>query len=307
MKLLITGATGFVGSNVVETALQNNHEVIGLTRSGKLENLTHLSGKNLILENVDLNNYGSVVEVIKKHSPDVILHVAAVHPPKPLDSPYECFDSNVKGTVNLLEAARNNNIKKFVYMSSMSVYGNAQKLPVDENHPINPTTFYGCSKLAAELYCKLYSDTYGFKMVILRCSGIYGHHRKWGAVTNFVKNVINNIPPKVNSDISWDIVYVKDIADAFMSAAQQIDNMKFEIINIGSGTEVNIKDLVKMIISLDNSKIEPEFNITSLNSFRFYFNIEKAKRLLNFQPTPLEKGLSEYIAWEKMMNESPSS
>ena len=307
MKLLITGATGFVGSNVVETALGNNHEVIGLTHSGKVENLSHLTGKKLVLEKVDLNNYDSVFGVIKKHSPDVILHIAAVHPQKPLDSPYECFDSNIKGTVNLLEAARNNNIKKVVYMSSMSVYGNALKLPVDENHPTNPTTFYGCSKLAAELYCKLYADTYGFKMIVLRCSGVYGQHRKWGAVTNFVKNVVNNIPPKVNSDISWDIVYVKDVANAFMSAVQQMDKIKFEIINIGSGTEVNIKDLVKMIINLSDSKIEPEFNITSLNSFRFYFNIEKAKSILNYQPTSLEKGLSEYIKWEKTSNESPSS
>lgn len=298
-KVLVTGAGGFIGSHVCETLIGDNYEVIGLIHKNK-EKVAHLeSDKNFKVVKCDLTDFKSILNILKTEEMEGIFHTAALHSPKEIDSPFPYFDSNTLGTLNLLEACRVSDVKKIIYSSSMSVYGNKiEYLPVDEKHPLNLSTFYSLTKYQGEEFCKLYVNNYGFEICILRYAGVYGPRRDWGAITAFVRNAMENKPIKILSDLEWDIIYVKDIARANILAFENLDKINFDVINIGSGKKVNIKDVATLIIDIAKSKSNIEIG-ENLSSFQFYYNIERAKKLLGFQPRQLREGLTEYIKDEE--------
>lgn len=269
-KVLVTGANGFIGFHLCKSLAQEGYHVVDLGKT-------------------DIRDFKEILRALKKHKPYGVFHLAALLPPG-TNSAF--FDVNVKGTFNLLEACRLCNVKKFIYSSSMNVYGKDIKyLPVDEKHPINPYNFYGLTKFLGEELVKLYN----FDSVILRYSGVYGPGKEQGAVANFIRNAKLNKPLKILNNINWDIVYIKDVVQANIRAFEKADKIKFEIINIGAGKEINIRDLAEKIIRITGSKSKIISNKTS-PCFRFYFNINKANKLLNFKPQSYDTSLKANIA-----------
>lgn len=294
--VLVTGATGFIGSHLCDALLEKGYKVVGLAH-GDEERIKHLK-KNKAFKIVrgDITDFKKIFKIFKKYKFTGIFHTAGVIPlGREPENPFPFFEVNVKGTLNLLEACRLLNIKKFIYSSSMSVYGEEIKyLPVDEKHPVNPSNFYGLSKWQGEEFSKLYARNYDLNVITLRYVGVYGPRREEGVVATFAKNAISNKPLKILSDTSWDIIHVRDVVKANIRAFEKAAELKKEVINIGSGEEINVKDLAKRIIEISGSKSKLKFNKV-LPFFRFYFNINKAKKLLGFKPLSPAKGLTQYI------------
>ena len=298
MRILVTGATGFVGSNLCEK-LVNSHDVIGISRSMNVENVKELLTKERFkLVKCDLSDYSQIKSTFSKNKIDAVFHLAVNWGSKEdPDNPIEIFNDNVGSTLNLLYACQQNGIKKFIYASTMNVYGDAEYLPLDEGHKTKPTNFYGLSKLIGELYCRFYHDKYDINTIILRCSGIFGPKRIGGAVANFLQKAINNDDIIVNNDGNyvWDMVYVKDVVEAYIENLKKIDEIKYGEFNIGCGPNgVMLKDLIEKIVKLTGSKSNVEFKDEPGN-FKFYYSIEKAKKVLGFNPRSLEDALSDYI------------
>jgi len=205
------------------------------------------------------------------------------------------FETNARGTLNLLHAACLNGITKFIYSSSIDVYSEPPEyLPVAENHPTRPQTHYGIGKLTGELYANSYANT--IKVTILRYSIVCGRGGKpGGAASQFVKQATSNEPLTIYGDgeQSNDFVHVGDVVQANLLALEQD---KPGIYNIGSGEETSIKDLAQNIIKLTNSSSETVFTGEESNRpFRFALDISRAQKVLGYKPSPLSQGLSEYI------------
>ena len=275
-KVLVTGADGFIGSYLYDALDKKGYNVVDL-------------GK------VDIRDFKKILRIFKKEKPYAVFHLAALLPPGENKT---LFDVNVKGTFNLVEACRLQRVKRFIYSSSMNVYGDAKYLPVDEKHPINPYDFYGLSKWLGEELVKFYTKQYDLTGVVLRYSGVYGLGKDQGAVANFIKNAKLNKPLRILNNINWDIIYVKDVVEANIKAFEKLNKIKFEVINIGTGKEINIKDLAEKIIKITESKSKIIFNKNKKSSvpWHFYFNINKAKRLLKFKPCSYDTALKTNLA-----------
>lgn len=296
-RVLVTGANGFIGSYLCDALIKKGYEVIGLVYKDQ-ERIRYLKkNKKIKIVSIDITNFKEVFKIFKKYKPQGVFHTAALIPREENTSPLLLFETNIKGTLNLLEACRLQKVKKFVHSSSMSVYGkNIRYLPIDEKHPLNPIDFYGLSKRQAEELCKFYAEKYDLNVIILRYAGVYGAGRKDGAVANFVERAIKNQSLKIFNNVGWDIVYVEDVVLANLSALRVAKKLGFKVMNIGSGKETKIKNLANKIIEISGSKSNIEFNINqTLSPLRFYYNITRAKKILNFNPRPINKALSRYI------------
>lgn len=298
-KVLVTGAAGFVGSHLCEALIDDGYEVIALSHNKKR---SLKSGQRLKIISGDIKNFIEIFKILKKHKPSGVFHLAAILPSKLNIDHASFFETNIRGTFNLLEACRLSNIKKVIYSSSMSVYGSinetrTSKLPAGENYPADPDDFYGLTKLMGEEFCGFYAKRFNLNIIILRYSGIFGPGKNQGAAANFIKNAVAGDAIKISNNINWDIVYVKDVIKANIAAFKKSAQTRFAIINIGSGRETNIKELAENILKISGSrsKIELAKDLFSAKPSRFYFNIAKAKKLLKFKPRPLEQALRENI------------
>jgi len=298
MNTLVTGATGFIGSHLCKELIQRGHTVFGLSKSGRTDKIKSLlNQKKFHLKKGDIRDEIILSEIIKDNKIKVIFHLAAQLPhAEDLKNPFLCFDINVRGTLNLLNAAYLNNISYFMYGSTMSVYSDPPDyLPVDENHPVQPSTVYGVSKLTSEFYCNLYSKF--FNVVILRFSGVYGWGQsKHNAIPRFINQALSNKPITIYGDgmQTSDYVYIEDVVQAILLACEK---NKTGIYNIGSGEEISVKDLAKRIVSYLNSK--SELVLTGIDTdrpFRFFFDIKKSQKDLNYSPCLLNEGLPKYLS-----------
>ncbi|MBI4234987.1 NAD-dependent epimerase/dehydratase family protein [Candidatus Peregrinibacteria bacterium] len=295
-KVMVTGAGGFIGAEICDLLLKKGLRVYGTYHTDAKRLNRFKKNKNFKASSLDITHADLLNRLIKKIKPQAVFHTAAALPGKEIDAQL-LFGSNVLGTLNLLEACRLNNVKKFIHSSSMSIYGtNPKYLPVDEKHPANPYDFYSLSKKAAEDLCGFYAQNYNLNIVILRYSGVFGPSRTSGAVGQFILNSLKDKPLNINNNISWDIVDVTDIAKANFLAYQKAEKLKYSVINIGRGLDINILDLAKKILTLSKSKsqikIGPSFN---KKPYRFYFDIKKAAKMLNFKPGSLDSSLKKYI------------
>jgi UDP-glucose 4-epimerase len=310
MNVLVTGATGFIGSHLCEQLLLDGHEVWGISRSAKTINVGELQ-KQIQIQNqqcfhllsCDITDYEAVERTFHINAFDAVFHVAACILSQDADDPFPYFETNVRGTVNILRAAQLENVNKVIYSSSMNVYGMPRYLPVDENHPTEPENIYGLTKLMGEMFCRLYAQIYGFKILILRYSGVFGLRKEGGAISNFTDRALKNEPPLIFSDGSdvWDTVYVRDVVTANILALAHLDDLGFDIFNIGIGKGINVTEAANMIIKLTGSTAKPRFG-SAASSPTFIYDISKAKSMLGFTPTPFDKALSEFID-QKMLNE----
>lgn len=302
MRLLVTGATGFIGSHLCERLLADGHEVWGASRLNKTKNLVNIQGHpNFHLVKLDLNAFEEVRSIFSKDTFDGIFHTAACIFVEPADNPFPYLETNVRGTLNILQAAclagKNTRI---IYSSSMNVYGPAKYLPVDEKHPTQPVNMYGLSKLMGEMLCQLYSQQYNFEIKVLRYSGVFGPRKEWGAIYSFADRALRNKAPIISSDGSdiWDALHVKDVCIANALALANSGKSKFCIFNIGSGKGINVTDVANKILRTVGSTAKPCFG-NSPALAPFYYDISKARNVLRFVPTPFDESVREYIEWEK--------
>ncbi len=296
-KVIVTGAGGFIGSYITEELVIRGYEVIALDIADD-KKIAHLKNhNNLKIIKSDILQFNKIVSLFGKEKIDCVFHVAALLQDDNND-PSPFFEVNARGTLNILEASRKTGVKKFIYSSSMSVYGKSKEnLSVKENQITDPYDFYSLSKLMGEELCKLYSDQYGIKTAVLRYAGVYGPGRDSGAVADFIGRAKENKPIYIKENISWDLVFVKDVTRANILAFNKIESFEYETINIGSGKEINIIDVAKKSVEALNSASNIEFSpdFQKDPSLHFYFDISKAKKLLGFEPTDFEEGLKQYI------------
>lgn len=254
IKSLITGGAGFIGSHLAEELIKRNHQIIIIDNlfSGKLNNLSNLK-KNYKFIKADISKVGKWKNNFKEV--DYVFHLAALADIVPsIKNPQNYFDTNVNGTVNVLEACKLNNVKKIIYSASSSCYGLAKNFPTKETDLISPEYPYALTKNLGEQIVQHYSKVYKIKFNSLRLFNVYGRRSRtsgaYGAMFGvFLAQKINGLPLTIvgNGNQKRDFTHVKDIAIAFADVADSnCDNLIF---NVGSSKGISINSVAKMISS----------------------------------------------------------
>lgn len=311
MKILITGGAGFIGSHLCEKFVEAGHNVLCLDNfmNGSLSNVRSLLGKrNFKLINGDVRNLDQLEKVVSQGA-EAIIHLAAqIHVDRSIIEPRLTYETNVFGTLNVLELARMHDVEKVIHASTSEVYGSAQYVPMDEKHPLNAPHPYGASKIAADRMCRAYIETYGLNVCIMRPFNTYGPAQKdtgyGGVISIFVRRLLHNSPPIIYGDgeQTRDYMYVKDLAKAYEIILQHKKPLREEI-NFGTGKETKIIDLARTLIRICNEqgKIEP-VHVTARPGEvkRLVADYTKANELLEWVPKyTLETGLTEFVDWYK--------
>lgn len=303
MKFAVTGGCGFIGSHLVEE-LSKEHEVIVIDdlSSGSLKNIQGLEVEFVKGSITDLKLLKQVFVDV-----DVVFHLAAlVSVQESIKNPIKTNNVNVNGTLNVLIAARDRNVRKVVFSSSCAVYGDTDELPINEVSKPNPKSPYAVTKLAAENYCKVFHEVYGLKTTILRYFNVYGPKQdvnsEYAAVIpEFIRRILNGIPPTIYGDgkQTRDFVFVKDVVRANIVAAK---SNKTGIFNIASGKGVSIIELAQIISKIVGKNLKPTHDKPREGDIRHSVgDISKAKKVLGFKPEySIEEGLKETIEWFKL-------
>ena len=314
-KVLIIGASGFIGGFLVKEILKEPvKEVIlydNFTR-GKLENIS----ESLKDPRCNVFPYGGdvrEVDILDKamEGVDYVFHLAAMWLLHCKDFPRTAFDVNIAGTFNVLEACVKHKVKKLVYSSSASVYGDALQVPMTEDHPFNNKNFYGATKIAGEAMCTAYNDRYGLEIIGLRYMNVYGpgqdQHAAYSGVVPIVLNKIDrNESPTVNGDGSqaYDFIYVEDVARSNIDAVKS--DIKLGNYNIGTEVQTTIKELCDTMLKLKNSNLKVNFIPYSSDDARQLVQNRigsrvKAEKELGFKyKYSLEEGLKALINWRNI-------
>lgn len=299
MRVLVTGASGFIGSHICEALLKENYEVFALSRQNNIDRIKQLvSNKSLCLLRGGLNSIPVISTVLEKNKIEAVIHLAAApsHGSREMVANLNNFKVNAKGTFNVVHSCCLAEVPKIIYASAMGVYGLPLYLPVDEDHPKNPVDFHGLTKLEGENYCQYYAEHYDLKVIVLRYSGVYGPGKYKGAVYNFIKNVLNNQPPQISGEGNQtkDLVYVGDVVEATLKALKIDIKGPFTALNIGSGRETSINELLKKIIEIKRANINVQYS-NKRSDNRFVLDITKAENILGYRPRSLDSALKEYI------------
>ena len=231
---------------------------------------------------------------------DYVFHTAAVHIQRSMESPGECIDVNLNGSYNVFKSALDHDIKRVVFSSSSSVYGDPEKLPMSETDLINPTEPYGAAKWMDEKLLQ-YLATKGLKYNTLRYFNVYGprqaaHAYYTTVVTAFVRRVLNNEPPIMNGkgDQSFDFTHVSDVVRANL-AAMKSETVN-EVFNVGTGTSTSVKELAELLLRLVGSDLKPIFRDREVVCNRRQADIIKSEKLLGFKSKMnVEQGLKEFV------------
>ena len=308
-KILVTGGAGFIGSHLVDAlASMEDVEIVVLDNlmHGSLENVKkHLEKPSFKLVKGDVRD-GDLVRTLVADV-DYVFHLAAlIEVQTSLKKPQLTDEVNVRGTLNILEAARDVDVKRIVYASSCAVYGEPKSLPVSEEHPTAPLSPYGASKLAAEAYCTAYHHTYGLKTVALRYFNVYGPRQfrgpYSGVITIFLERALQGKPLIIYGDgrQTRDFVYVKDVVDACILAASRQSAIGHAI-NVGTGKETSIIELADIIKQLTGASVPIRHAPPLKGDIRkSVSDTKKAEKLLGYKPEyTLMQGLKETYAWFK--------
>ncbi len=308
LRVLITGGAGFVGSHLADLLIQRGSEVVVYDNfnpfySGKERNVVHnLQKKNYRLVKADILDYESLVKATK--GVDVVFHQAAQAGVRySIKHPLEVHRINTTGTLNVLLAARDSDVSKVVFASSSSVYGVPRSLPISEEHPTNPNSPYAASKLAAEKYCKVFSEVYGLEVVMLRYFSVYGPRgRPDQVIRAFAEKIAQGLPPVIYGDgkQTRDFTYVSDVVEANILAAES-EGVSGEVFNIGFGGRISIEELAEMVINLmgKTGEVSPIHEKTYAGDFpHTCADTAKASRMMGYAPrVELEDGLKNFVSW----------
>jgi UDP-glucose 4-epimerase len=298
----VTGGAGFIGSNIVRLLLDEGHQVTVLDNlsSGYESNLRPFPGIRFIRGDVrDAETVRTAVD-----GAEAVFHLAAsVGNKRSIENPIEDSEINVLGTIKVLEASRRCGVRKVLFSSSAGIFGELKTLPIQEDHPVEPDSPYGASKLCAEKMCLAYAKLYGLEVACLRYFNVYGPNQRCDAYGNvipiFANNVLCGIPLTIFGDgeQTRDFVSVHDVARANVNAA--MTTKAAGVFNLGSGTRVTINWLAKMVSEIAGSRSNIEHAPPRKGDVRHSLaDISRAKEAFGFTPkVDLGTGLAEYIAW----------
>ncbi|MFO7659625.1 MAG: SDR family oxidoreductase [Candidatus Cloacimonadaceae bacterium] len=292
MIYLVTGGAGFIGSNIVKELLQRNEKVRVLDNfaTGKRENiLMYEKNPNLEIIEGDLRSLHLVRDAVK--GADYVLHQGALPSvPRSVDDPITSNDVNILGTLNILEAAKEFKVKRVVFASSSSVYGNSEFLPKQEDMAVAPLSPYAVSKYAAERYCQIYYQLYGLETVCLRYFNVFGPNQdptsQYSAVIPlFIKAIYEGRQPVIYGDglQSRDFTYVTNNVEANLLACTA-EGAVGEVFNIAIGVKYTLIELVKEINKALGKNIEPDFEKERSGDVKHSLaDISKAQKMLSYQ------------------------
>ena len=304
MKVLVTGGAGFIGSNLVRKLLEEGHSVAVLDNllSGYRDNLDFAHGMPMRFTEGDVRDDTAVSLAIE--GAEVVFHLAAsVGNKRSIDHPIMDAEINLLGTIRLLEAARRAGVRKIVTSSSAGIFGELKTLPIREDHPIEPDTPYGCSKLAEEKVCLAYAKLYDIEAICLRYFNVYGPNQRFDAYGNvipiFAFQVLRGEPLTILGDgeQTRDFVNVHDVVQANLKAAHTRGISG--AFNIGSGGRITINALVELIREASGIAPVVKHGPPRPGDVRHSMaDISAARDVLGFEPSvSLATGLAEYMSW----------
>ncbi|RZD47633.1 MAG: hypothetical protein CXT78_02265 [Thaumarchaeota archaeon] len=284
-KILITGASGFIGSHLIPELSQNN-KIVGIARE-KIKSSKNFTSSSLDITKSNLrikNDYSDIIHMAA-YSDVVFCNL----------NPVKCYEFNVKSTQKMLEIARKND-SNFIFLSSSHVYGNPKKETISENSSCNPSTHYASSKRMSEILCETYSKTYGLNIRIARIFSVYGPN---SPESNLIFNIINqmNNNPKIilgNTSPKRDFIFISDVVNGLIKIINS-KKKKFEIYNLGSGKSISIKNLVNNCFIISNKKlkiISSKEKSRKNEIMKIQANICKMKKEFSWKPKiSLKEGL----------------
>ena len=314
-KLLITGGAGFIGSHLVDRLLTTDVERIEVIDdfndfydpSIKHANIReHLNDPRYSISNIDIRDRAAVEKIFEANEFDCVVHLAARAGVRPsLSEPQLYSETNINGTLNLLELARQSDIKQFVFGSSSSVYGINAKVPFSEDDPIRqPISPYAATKAAGELLCHTYSHLYGLRCICLRFFTVYGPRQRPDlAIHKFARLITERKPIPVFGDGATrrDYTYVDDIIDGVM-AAIVYNKTNYEVINLGESRTVELNELISLLeAELDTHALVDRQPPQPGDVPQTFADISKARALLGYDPkTQIEEGLRRFVEWFRL-------
>lgn len=297
--VLVTGGAGFIGSQLVEQLVNKGYgvRVLDVLSRGTMEYIQPLidAGKIEYIDG-DIRYHDAVDKAMK--GVDYVFHEAATNINRSERYHEESFDVNFKGSYNVFKSALDHNVKKVMFASSASVYGQPKVLPMSENHELNPITPYCVSKLASEYLLKFFSR-FGLKYTIFRYFNVYGLRQHTDAyytsvIIIFLKKLLNGETPIIdgNGKQSMDFVNVKDVVRANIMAMES--NVENEIFNVGTGKTTSIREVAYMLIEQSGKNIEPIFKPREVIVTERRADVRKAKEMLGFEAEiDIQEGLKE--------------
>lgn len=331
MKILVTGAAGFIGYHLCKKLISENHHVYGIDNLNsyydvrlKLDRLVQLGidttsedflrqreltskDSSFLFWQLDLLDAQGIDGLFHREKFDVVINLAAQAGVRySIDNPKVYVQSNVVGFINILEACRQNVIKHLIYASSSSVYGNQEKVPFSEDDRVDhPVSLYAATKKSNELMAHVYSHLNGFKTTGLRFFTVYG---PWGrpdmASFLFTKAILNETPIKVfnHGDLMRDFTYVDDIVDGVFGVLNNFEKLdSYSILNIGNNTPTKLMDFICYLEESCNKKaILENYPMQDGDVYQTYADVQHLKSIVGYQlRTDLKKGLGNFVEWFK--------
>ncbi|MGD9898699.1 MAG: GDP-mannose 4,6-dehydratase, partial [Calditrichaceae bacterium] len=310
LKILVTGGAGFIGSNLIDTLLGQNMEIVAVDnfdafydKNIKERNIKQaMDYQNFHLYRTDILDRESLENIFRKHNPETIVHLAAKAGVRPsIDDPVGYMQTNIEGTTNLLELSKIHKIGKFIFASSSSVYGNNKKVPFSEKDPVDfPISPYAASKKAGELICYNYHHLYNMNIFALRFFTVYGpRQRPEMAIHKFTRLIDEEKPVPVYGEgmPRRDFTYITDIIEGIKKAILNVNG--YEIINLGESQTISVSDLITEIENAVGKKAKREIlPMQPGDVIETFADVTKAKNLLGYKPsTSIKKGISGFTEW----------
>ena len=307
-KILVTGAAGFIGSNLVDALLKAGTRVIGLDNfdpfyDRKIKELNikdALKNPDYHFKEGDIRNPEFINNCFRDFNPEIIVHLAAKAGVRPsLANPQEYYDVNVMGTLNLLEAMKNSKIKKMIFASSSSVYGNNKKVPFCETDNVDsPVSPYAASKKAGELLCHTYHHLYDFDIFCMRFFTVYGQRQRPDlAINKFTKALLRDEFITLYGDGSScrDYTHIDDIVQGILESIRKLKG--YEIFNLGKSSAVSLKNLVSILERCTKKKAKINYlPMQEGDVIQTYADISKARKKIHYNPViDIETGLNKYV------------
>ena len=332
-KILVTGAAGFIGYHLCEALIKQGHKIIGLDninnyydinlKYARLNELgiqkeaasvfskiseSILHGSKMQFIRLNLEDREALQKLFKTFNFDIVCNLAAQAGVRySIENPEAYIDSNVAGFLNILECCRHHKVKRLVYASSSSVYGNSDEMPFKETANVDePISLYAATKKSNELMAHTYSHLYKIETIGLRFFTVYG---PWGrpdmAIFLFTDAIINNKPIKVfnNGNLSRDFTYIQDITNGLVNTIikDSKDDRLYKLYNIGNGKPVQLLDFIKSLEkALDISSIKKRLPMQAGDVHQTFANTSALERDYNYKPEiTVEKGIQEFVLWYK--------
>lgn len=298
---LITGGAGFIGSHVADAIIDEGGKVVILDNlsTGRKENIN----TDAIFHEANIADKSIIDNIYREYRPDYVYHFAwYVIVPKSIQDPLLDMDC-LRGTINILQAAKQYGTKKIIFSSSGFIYGNNPNLPLKESEPHFPGAPYAITKFAVEDYLQFYRNNFGIDYVILRNAAVYGPRQITGAMAAYIRELKQGVPTEFYGVKTRDYIYISDVVDANLRSLSLSPNHPDPIFNLGLGEEMHLIDLYGVLAKLLNKEPKPvKLPARPGEQDRYCVNVDKATRDLGWKPrVKLEEGLRMTLSYWKLL------